>query len=173
LDSFLRVAEELRLRSVVALRVLEDFLAALARRGGVTNTRHVLLVFWSPAGRLVRVTRLAKFRSMCGGSEAEGEAGLQRSRVAFGDELVLRGTTLLLRALGGQQVPEAGRAAHELALGGQLEALGDGLFGLLHGNERSKTEGTSLHGKGILREKRGALFTCRLSRRSRFPRKSN
>ena len=52
--------------------------------------------------------------------------------MAFSDELVPRGTTLLLRGLGAKQVPEAGRAADQLALGGQFEALSNGLFGLLH-----------------------------------------
>jgi hypothetical protein len=36
-------------------------------------------------------------------------------------------------------VTEAGRAANKLSAGGQLEALGDGLFGLLHGEKRSNT----------------------------------
>ena len=53
--------------------------------------------------------------------------------MAFGNELVPGGTTLLLRALRGQQVTKAGRAANQLTRGGELEALGDGLFGLLHG----------------------------------------
>lgn len=47
-------------------------------------------------------------------------------------KLVLSSTTLLLRALRTQQVTEARGAANQLALGGQLEALGNGLFGLLH-----------------------------------------
>lgn len=47
-------------------------------------------------------------------------------------ELVFGGTTLLLRALRGKQVTETGRAADQLTSCGELEALGDGLFGLLH-----------------------------------------
>ena len=34
---------------------------------------------------------------------------------------------------------KAGRAADQLARGGQFEALGDGLFGLLHGEKRFNT----------------------------------
>ena len=58
--------------------------------------------------------------------------------MAFGDELVAGGTTFGLRALRGQQVPEAGRAANQLSASGNLEALGDGLFGLLHGESGRK-----------------------------------
>jgi len=54
------------------------------------------------------------------------------------NELVPGGTTFGLRALRGQQVTEAGRAAHELSASGNLEALGDGLFGLLHGESGRK-----------------------------------
>ncbi len=91
----------------------------------------------SPAGRFVgAVTRLEKFWLLqCGffcRLEAERQTALQRRGVAFGNELVLRGTAFLLGALRGKQVTEAGRATDKLALGGQLEALGDGLFGLLH-----------------------------------------
>jgi hypothetical protein len=35
-------------------------------------------------------------------------------------------------------VTETRRATHELTFGGQLEALGDGLLGLLHGREVRK-----------------------------------
>lgn len=59
--------------------------------------------------------------------------------MALGHELVTAGTTLLLRALRAKQVTEARRAAHELALSGEFEPLGNGLLGLLH-EERSKTE---------------------------------
>lgn len=55
--------------------------------------------------------------------------------MAFGHQLVLRGTALGLGALGGKEVTEAGRATLELTFGGELEALGDGLLGLLHGRE--------------------------------------
>src|SRR3954470_14604944 len=53
--------------------------------------------------------------------------------MAFGDQLVAGGTAFGLRALRGQQVTEARRAADQLSGGGNLEALGNGLFGLLHG----------------------------------------
>jgi hypothetical protein len=33
-------------------------------------------------------------------------------------------------------VTESGRATQQLALGGHFEALGDGFFGLLHGESR-------------------------------------
>lgn len=52
--------------------------------------------------------------------------------MTFGHKLVFRSATFLFVAFRSEQVPKAGRAAHQLALGGQLEALGDGLFGLLH-----------------------------------------
>jgi len=47
-------------------------------------------------------------------------------------ELVAGGTSFGLRALRGQQVTETGRAADQLTRSGYLEALGNGLFGLLH-----------------------------------------
>ncbi len=50
------------------------------------------------------------------GLQAEGQAGLQRTRVAFRNELVLSRTTLLLRGLSTEQVTEARGAANELAL---------------------------------------------------------
>ena len=58
--------------------------------------------------------------------------------MARGNEFVFGGTTFGLRALRGQQVPEAGRAANQLSGSGNFEALGDGLFGLLHGEKRRK-----------------------------------
>ena len=60
LDRFLGVAEQLRFVAEVALGVLQHFLAALARRGGVGDTSHVFLGGWSPAGRFVKFTRLTK-----------------------------------------------------------------------------------------------------------------
>ena len=72
------------------------------------------------------------------GLEAIRQAALKRLGMAGSHKLVLGGTTLLLRALGGKQVTETGRAAHELTSGGELEALGDGLFGLLHGESGRK-----------------------------------
>jgi hypothetical protein len=47
-------------------------------------------------------------------------------------------------------VTEARRAAHELALSGEFEPLGNGLLGLLHG-ERSKTEIPPSLGKAFVR----------------------
>ena len=58
--------------------------------------------------------------------------------MAFGNEFVSGGTTLLLRAFRGQQVTEARRATHKLTGRGELEALSHGLFGLLHGEKRRK-----------------------------------
>jgi hypothetical protein len=46
-------------------------------------------------------------------------------------------------------VPKAGRAAHELTGGGQLEALGDGLFGLLHGTSGRKQSSPSELARGF------------------------
>lgn len=65
--------------------------------------------------------------------QAEGETALERRFAAWVNQLVFGRTAFGLRALRGKQVPEAGRAANQFALGGHLEALGDGLFGLLHG----------------------------------------
>ena len=84
------------------------------------------------------------------GLEAERQAALEWFGVALGYELVTGGTTLLLRALRGKQVPEARRAAHELACGGQLEALGYGLFGLLHGESGRKQRSPARLARGIL-----------------------
>ena len=67
--------------------------------------------------------------------EAEGQAAEQGLCMARSNELVLGGATLLLGRLGRKQVPEAGGPANQLATGGQFEALGNGLLGLLH--ERS------------------------------------
>lgn len=53
--------------------------------------------------------------------------------MAGGHKLVAGSTAFGLRALGGQQVTEAGRAANQLTRTGYLEAFGNGLFGLLHG----------------------------------------
>ena len=83
---------------------------------------------------------------------AERQATFERRSMAFGDELVLGSTTLLLRALRTKQVTEAGRAADELALGGQLEALSNGLFGLLH-EESGGTQTAGLRlARGIFQE---------------------
>ncbi len=83
--------------------------------------------------------------------------------MTFRDQLVTRGTTLLLRALRAKQVTEARRAAHELALGGEFEPLGNGLLGLLHG-ERSKTESPPPLGKAFVQ------LSCRQEfRKSRAP----
>lgn len=68
--------------------------------------------------------------------------------MAFGHLLVLGSTALGLGALRGEEVTEAGRATHELTFGGKLEALGDGLLGLLHGWEGEKAETRAVLGKG-------------------------
>ena len=62
LDSVFGVAEELLLIAEVALGVLQDLLAALARRGGVCGTRHVVLCVFEPVGRLVRIHPPGRFR---------------------------------------------------------------------------------------------------------------
>jgi hypothetical protein len=58
--------------------------------------------------------------------------------MAGSHKLVLGGTALLLRALRGKQVTKTGRAANQLSRSGNFEALGDGLFGLLHGESGRK-----------------------------------
>ena len=60
------------------------------------------------------------------------EAAEKRTSVADSDKFVSGGAAFLLGAFGSQQVTKTGRATHQLALGGQLEALSDGLLGLLH-----------------------------------------
>src|SRR5690606_12903479 len=70
--------------------------------------------------------------------ETVREAPLEVGSAAGVDLFVLAGSTLLLRALGGQQVTKAGRAAHQFALGGHFEALGDGFLRLLHGKSGRK-----------------------------------
>lgn len=70
--------------------------------------------------------------------------------MAFGDELVTRGTTFGLRALRGKQVTEAGRAANQLSGSGNFEALGDGLFGLLHGEKGRKQRPRAAMARGKL-----------------------
>ena len=71
-------------------------------------------------------------------AQAERQSALERLGMASRHELVFVRTTFGLRALRGQQVTEAGRAAHELSASGQLEALGNGLLGLLHGESGPK-----------------------------------
>lgn len=107
------------------------------------------------------ITRLSVVELSATGSEAVRQAAEQRSRMTNVDQLVPGSTTLLLRALGGKEMTETGRAAHELALGGQLEALGDRLLGLLHGNEGSKTEGESQTVKGKVHASKKRSATMR------------
>ena len=76
--------------------------------------------------------------------EAEGQAAEERLGMTGSHELVAGGTSLGLRALRGQQVTETGRAADQLTRTGYLEALGNGLFGLLHGWSGPKQRG---HGR--------------------------
>src|SRR5436190_3428660 len=65
--------------------------------------------------------------------EPGGQAAEERRGMAGGHKLVAGGTAFGLRALRGQQVTETGCAADQLTRTGYLEALGNGLFGLLHG----------------------------------------
>jgi len=73
-----------------------------------------------------------------GGLETERQRPLQRTCMTFSHQLVTRGPALLLRALRGQQMTEARRAAHELAASGKLEALSNGFLRLLHGESGPK-----------------------------------
>ena len=54
----------------------------------------------------------------------------------FRQRLGLAEAPFLLGGLGVGDVPGPGRTVQQLAGGGQLEALGNGLFGLLHGWSR-------------------------------------
>src|SRR5258708_6512499 len=90
---------------------------------------------WGRAGRLVRIHPPGWLDGCDGLPETGGQAAKEGRGMAGGHELVAGSTAFGLRALSGQQVPETGGAADQLARSGYLEALGDGLFGLLH--ERS------------------------------------
>ena len=70
--------------------------------------------------------------------------------MAWGDKLVAGGTSFGLRALRGKQVPEAGRAANQFSGSGNFEALGDGLFGLLHGGSARKQSARVVMARGNL-----------------------
>ena len=83
--------------------------------------------------------------------EPKGQTALERLSMAISHELVAGSTAFGLRALRGQQVTEARRTPDQLALGGKLEALGNGLFGLLHDGERTKTENATPLGKSFVR----------------------
>ena len=68
----------------------------------------------------------------------EGHRGQHLLLEAGVDALGLVGATALLAGLGAQQVAGVGGAAHDFAGAGHLEALGDGLAGLLHGGKGSE-----------------------------------
>src|SRR3954468_5644905 len=92
--------------------------------------------------------------------------------MAFGHQLVTRRTTLLLRGFRAEQVTKARRAAYELTGGGELEPLGNGLLGLLHGKSVRKQRSTPplarvLCGKVELR--RSGRRMCRHQHRSTAP----
>lgn len=70
--------------------------------------------------------------------------------MACSHELVTRSTTFGFRALRGKQVTEAGRAANQLSGSGNFEALGDGLFGLLHGEKGRKQRAQAAMARGKL-----------------------
>jgi len=53
------------------------------------------------------------------------------------NEFVTAGTALRLGALIGQQMPETRCTPHEFARSGELESLRDGLFRLLHRENKS------------------------------------
>lgn len=61
-----------------------------------------------------------------------GQAAKERRRVGLGESLGLAQTAFLLGGLGARYVASAWRTIHQFALGGHLEAFGNGLFGLLH-----------------------------------------
>ena len=103
------------------------------------------------------------------GLEAEWQAALKRLGMAFGNELIFRGTALLLCALGSKQVTKTGRAAHELTSGGELEALGDGLFGLLHGESGRKQREPSLFARGKLAKLDRKTATATIPRSKKTP----
>ena len=65
--------------------------------------------------------------------EAGGQAAEERLGMAGSHELVLRSTSFGLGAFGGEQVTEARSTPDQFTRTGYLEALGNGLFGLLHG----------------------------------------
>src|SRR3569833_3817789 len=100
----------------------------------------IRLALRTSAARRPRRYRLIWFCDL----QAEREGALERFGMAIGHELVPTSTTFGFRAFRAEQVTEARRAAHELALGGHLEPLGNGLLGLLHGKSVRKQTSTAL-----------------------------
>ena len=117
-----------------------------------------------PAGRLVRIHPpgwVGILRNSL--PETGGQTAEEWRSMAGSHELVAGGTAFGLRALGGQQVTEPGRAADQLTRSGYLEALGNGLFGLLHGVSGPKQTTT-----GGLASVLSGNFPPRKSRQNRF-----
>ena len=86
-----------------------------------------------PAGRLVRIHPPGEVVVLRSSLAETGRQAAEKHRSMAGrHQLVAGGTAFGLRALRGQQVTETGRAANQLTRTGYLEALGNGLFGLLH-----------------------------------------
>jgi len=65
--------------------------------------------------------------------EPKGQTALERLSMARSHELVFRSTSFGLGAFSGEQVTEARSTPDQFTRTGYLEALGNGLFCLLHG----------------------------------------
>jgi hypothetical protein len=92
---------------------------------------------WSPAGRLVGIHPRGEVVVFVRSPsrpvlEAVRQAAQEGLGVGLGESLGAAQAALLLGGLGARDVASAGRTIHQLALGGQFEAFGNGLFGLLH-----------------------------------------
>jgi len=148
-ESVLGIAIQLRLVAEVALGFPQRALAARFGVNGVGDTRH---------GKGELRIKKGEFRS--NGQETEGGSslfpfaimGLERVGHGHADEagdpggngFVLAGLAFLLLGLGAEQVAAAGRAAEDFAAAGDLETLGDGLFGFTHDEEGNRKGGNRL-----------------------------
>ena len=139
LHRLLGVAKQLGFITEIAFGVFQDFFATLTRRGSISCTRHVLYLVLVPVGRLVRIHPpggVGVERDSL--PETGRQAAEERRSMARSHQLVARGTSFGLRAFRGQQVTETRRAADQLTRTGYFEALGDGLFCLLHEESGAK-----------------------------------
>ena len=139
LHRLLGVAKQLGFVTEIAFGVFQDFFATLTRRGSISCTRHVLYLVLVPVGRLVRIHPpggVGVERDSL--PETGRQAAEERRSMARSHQLVARGTSFGLRAFRGQQVTETRRAADQLTRTGYFEALGDGLFCLLHEESGAK-----------------------------------
>ena len=92
---------------------------------GITFLRH------DPDGR---VRKFLRHHTKGSGVLGVGHALAHNGRITGGSGAVPPTATLLLNRLFGQQMATVGAAVHDLAATRNLEALGNGFLGFLHGN---------------------------------------